>query len=132
MQTLLEAAPRTSRLVRALQAVVAVHVALVLLQAAFAGQMLSGSAWGHGLHAFTGWVVLLLVGMTQLVLAIAVRSSRRGPVWPAVASALLLGTELVQVWAGATRNLALHVPLAMAIFGFVVAVLLSMRHLGRP
>jgi hypothetical protein len=118
-------------LVRALQVVVGMHVAVVLAQAAFAGQMLSGNAWGAGLHALNGWVVIFLVGLTQLVLAILVRWSGRGPVWPAAASALLWGTEMVQMWAGSTRNLALHVPLAMAIFGWIVVVLVSMRRLGR-
>ena len=115
---------------RPLRAVVLLHAALILAQAAFAGQFLAGdSAWVrvHELNAG----IIHLVAFVQLVVAILVWRPGRGPGWPALASLALLLAEELQLGFGYARMLALHVPLGVAIFGLTVAMLVATRRLTR-
>jgi hypothetical protein len=117
------------RAARPLRAIVLLHAALVLTQAAFAGQFLAGAAWVR-LHELNAGIIHL-VALVQLVVAILVWRPGRGPGWPALTSLALLLAEELQMGFGYARVLALHVPLGVAIFGITVAMLVGTRHLTR-
>jgi hypothetical protein len=115
---------------RPLRVVVLLHTALILAQAAFAGQFLAGDgAWVRVHEANAG--IIHMVGFFQLVLAVLVWRPGRGPGWPALASLALLLAEELQLGFGYARILALHVPLGVAIFGLAVAILVGTRRLTR-
>ena len=115
---------------RPLRVVVLLHTALVLAQAAFAGQFLAGDgAWVRVHEANAG--IIQMAAFFQLVLAILVWRPGRGPGWPALASLALLLAEELQMGFGYARILALHVPLGVAIFGLTVAILVGTRSLTR-
>jgi hypothetical protein len=116
------------RFARPLRAIVLLHAALVLTQAALAGQFLSGHGAWLRVHE-TNAGVIQLVGLVQLVVAVLVWRPGRGPGWPALASLALLVAEEFQIGFGYARVLALHVPLGVAIFGLTVAMLVGT---GRP
>ena len=105
---------------RPLRVAVLLHAALILAQAAFAGQFLAGdAAWVRVHEANAG--IIQLTAFVQLVLAILVWRPGRGPGWPALASLALLLAEEFQMGFGYARLLALHVPLGVAIFGGTIA-----------
>jgi hypothetical protein len=109
--------------------VTAVQAALVFLQAALAGQFLNGNQAALSLHQANGEVIPLL---TILQLVVAARVWRRRRVaWPAGASALLLVAVVLQAVFGYSRQLAVHVPLGVAIFGTTLWLLLGTRRLVR-
>lgn len=118
------------RFTRPLRVAVGLNAALVLAQAAFAGQFLGGNQpllIAHQVNA----EIIPLVALAQLVLAVLVWRPGRGPGWPAVASALLLVAVVFQIALGWAGQLALHVPLGVAIFGLTAALLASTRPLAR-
>jgi hypothetical protein len=115
---------------RPLRVVVLLHAALILAQAAFAGQFLAGDgAWVRVHEANAG--IIQMVALFQLVLAILVWRPGRGPGWPALASLVLLLAEELQMGFGYARILGLHVPLGVAIFGGTIALLVGTRRLTR-
>jgi hypothetical protein len=115
---------------RPLRVVVLLHAALILAQAAFAGQFLGGDAGWVRVHEANAGIIHL-TAFVQLVLAILVWRPGRGPGWPALASLALLLAEELQLSFGYARMLALHVPLGVAIFGLTVAILVGTRRLTR-
>lgn len=115
---------------RPLRVVVLLHAALILAQAAFAGQFLGGDAGWVRVHEANAGIIQL-TAFVQLVLAILVWRPGRGPGWPALASLALLLVEELQLGFGYARMLALHVPLGVAIFGLTVAILVGTRRLTR-
>jgi hypothetical protein len=110
--------------------VVLLHAALILAQAAFAGQFLGGDGGWVRVHEANAGIIHL-TAFVQLVLAILVWRPGRGPGWPALASLALLLAEELQMGFGYARILALHVPLGVAIFGLTVAILVGTRRLTR-
>ena len=115
---------------RPLRVAVLLHAALILAQAAFAGQFLGGdAAWVRVHEANAG--IIQLTAFVQLILAILVWRPGRGPGWPALASLALLLAEELQMGFGYARLLGLHVPLGVAIFGTTVAMLVGTRRLTR-
>jgi hypothetical protein len=115
---------------RPLRVVVLLHAALILAQAAFAGQFLGGDAGWVRVHEANAGIIHL-TAFVQLVLAILVWRPGRGPGWPALASLALLLAEELQLGFGYARMLALHVPLGVAIFGFTIAILVGTGRLTR-
>jgi hypothetical protein len=77
-------------------------------------------------------VLLPLLALVQAVLAVLVWRPGRGPSWPAIASVGLLVAILLQIAMGQASQLAVHVPLGVAIFGLVGALLGRTRNLTRP
>lgn len=108
-----------------LRAVVAVHAALVLVQAALAGRYLSGDAGALTLHEANGTEVITVVAMAQIVAAVLVWRPGRGRAWPMAASVALLAAETAQITFGFSGLRALHVPLGVAISGVTVALLVG-------
>jgi hypothetical protein len=108
-----------------LRSVVAVQALLVFAQAALVGQFLSGNAAALEWHERNAELVQLL-SLVQLVAAI-VAWRRGGRAWPVPVSALLVLAVGIQVGAGYNRELALHVPLGVAILGFSVWLVAGLR-----
>jgi heme A synthase len=104
----------------------------VFAQAVFAGLFLDGGDAWRGWHATNGMLVLPLLALVQVVLAVLVWRRGRGPGWLTVASVGLLVALLVQNVMGMTSQVAVHVPLGLAIFGLIGTLLARARTLTRP
>ena len=74
-------------------------------------------------------LLLPLLALTQLVLAVLAWRTGRGPGWLPLASLTLLLAVVAQNLLGVSGQLVLHVPLGVAIFGLVGALLVRIRHL---
>ena len=111
------------------------HVVLGLLavavfaQAVLAGLFLDGGDAWRDWHAINGMLVLPLLALIQVVLAVLMWRRSRGPGWLAVASLGLLLALLVQSVLGMTGQVAVHVPLGVAVFGLVGTLLVRARAL---
>ena len=113
----------------ALRVVLRLLAVLVFAQAVFAGQFLDGNEAWRDWHASNGMLVIPLLALVEVVLAVLVWRSGRGPGWIALASVGLLLAILVQGGMGRTSRLAVHVPLGVAILGLVGVLLGRTRHL---
>jgi hypothetical protein len=115
---------------------VALHVALRLLallvfaQAVFAGLFLDGNAVWRQWHAVNGMLLIPLLALLAVVLAVVLWRSG-GPGWIALASLALLLAIIVQNTMGQSGQVAVHVPLGVAILGLVGALLGRTRNLAR-
>jgi hypothetical protein len=103
--------------------VLIVNVTAMLLQSLFAGKLLGGDAGSLLLHERTA-KVLVLLAVTQLMLAVYLRMRSNFPRWIPIASAGLLLAEVIEFAAGDLHKLAVHVPLGVAIFGGMLRQLL--------
>ena len=102
-----------------LRVVAGVHAVAICLQPLFAGIYLNGSTEGIRLHEPLG-LTLPLIGFIQLLVAtIWWRSG--GPAVAALVSLLIVVGEGVQITMGFTRQLAIHIPLGIALVGTTVA-----------
>ena len=113
----------------ALRVVLRLLAVLVFAQAVFAGQFLDGNEAWRDWHASNGMLVIPLLALVEVVLAVLVWRSGRGPGWIALASVGLLLAILVQGGMGRNSQLAVHVPLGVAILGLVGVLLARTRHL---
>jgi hypothetical protein len=116
---------RPPALLVALRLAATVNAAVVLGQAVLAGMILDGSDSAADAHRTNGQV-FLAVTLVQLVLAVLLWRPARGPGWPALASGVLLTAAATQYSAGEDRNLALHIPLGVTVFGIVVSVMVGL------
>jgi cytochrome bd-type quinol oxidase subunit 2 len=123
---------RRPALARAMRLVLWLLAVSVLAQAILAGLFLDGHDAWRDWHATSGMVLLPILALVQVVLAVLVWRSGRGPSWPAIASVGLLVAILLQIAMGQASQLAVHVPLGVAIFGLVGALLGRTRNLTRP
>ena len=113
-----EAARSSNRLLKSslLQSVLVLHVLGVIMQAALAGEFLSGADSAVRIHEVTGWTVAGL-GLLQIAIAAI---SKKIPLWFTIASVGTFLGEALQVGTGYGRFLNVHIPLAIIIFGLVV------------
>ena len=101
-----------------LRVLATVHALLVLSQPVSIGQYLSGLYDWLGVHAFGASMVILSAMLLSVVtIGYALTGGR---LWVAVVGPALFLSEGLQIGMGYQRNLALHVPLGVAI---VVATL---------
>jgi len=77
-------------------------------------------------------LALPLLALIQVVLAVLVWRRGRGPGWLPIASVGLLLAPLVQNVMGQTSQVAVHVPLGVAILGLIGTLLGRARTLTRP
>ena len=103
-------------------AVVLVHTAVVGAQPVLAGSYFAGDVDAIAVHGRTG-SVLPLLSVFQLVVAVLLVRPGRGPWWPVPLTLALFLAEGVQVGAGYSRTLAVHVPLGAGILAVLVALL---------
>ena len=120
------------RMVRAMRLVLWLLVVAVFAQAVLAGLFLDGGDAWRDWHATNGMLVLPLLALIQVVLAMLVWRRGQAPGWLALASVGLLVALLVQSVLGMTGQVAVHVPLGVAIFGLVGSLLVRTRALTRP
>lgn len=115
---------------RAFRGLAWIELTLVFGQALLAGQFLGGAdlVWLHGINAH----VLQLLSLAHLVIGVLLWRPGRGPGWPALAALVLLWLVSLQIGLGYVRQLGAHVPLGVALFGLLVALLAASRHLSRP
>lgn len=97
-----------------LRTVLTVHLLLVLAQPVLAGLFLTGNVAAIGVHGAVG---ILIASFELVVIGVAAGYvlRGRGPVWVlpvAVALPVATGT---QIHAGFARELALHIPLGVAV-----------------
>ncbi|MFF7728419.1 hypothetical protein [Streptomyces sp. NPDC008001] len=92
-----------------------------LAQAALAGLFVTGDLDLLTWHAANAGVLSALT-VVQTAAALVVWRAARGPLWPAAASAGLVGLVSVQQGLGEARVLAGHMPLGMAVFGCATAL----------
>jgi hypothetical protein len=123
---------RCSAIVRAMHVVLWLLAVAVFAQAVLAGLFLDGGDSWRDWHAINGMLVLPLLALAQVVLAVLVWRGGHGPGWLTVASVGLLVALLVQNVMGMTSQVAVHVPLGLAIFGLVATLLVRARTLTRP
>jgi cytochrome bd-type quinol oxidase subunit 2 len=120
-----------SGIARALQVVLRLLAALVFAQAVFAGLFLDGNDAWRDWHATNGMLLIPLLALVEVVLAVLVWRSGRGPGWIALASVGLLLAIGAQVALGYTDQVAVHVPLGVAILGLIGTLLGRTRNLRR-
>jgi cytochrome bd-type quinol oxidase subunit 2 len=123
---------RRSAILGAMQVVLWLLAVAVFAQAVFAGLFLDGGDAWRGWHATNGMLVLPLLALVQVVLAVLVWRRGRGPGWLTVASVGLLVALLVQNVMGMTSQVAVHVPLGVAIVGLIGTLLARARTMSRP
>jgi hypothetical protein len=99
--------------------VVLINLLLIFAQFGFAGQMLAGRSGAIAIHGFTG-VLLLFIALVQASLSILLKAKSIGPSWLVVANVGIIVAEVIEAVCGHFHYLALHVPLALAIFGGVM------------
>lgn len=93
---------------------------LAIAQPIMAGSYLSGNFDILDAHGLNGNVLLgttFLAGLAALGYVIV-----RGPVWPVPVLVVLWFAEGIQIGMGHTRNLAVHIPLGVAIVGTAAAL----------
>ncbi|HYZ84150.1 MAG TPA: hypothetical protein VE621_07090 [Bryobacteraceae bacterium] len=110
-------------LLKTLQLILIGTVAAMLAQAAFAGRLLIGDSESRLLHSVTA-KVLVWLAISQLVVVAALWRRSAAPRWLLAASVFLLLSEVLEYSAGELHNVALHVPLGVALFGAAIRQLL--------
>jgi hypothetical protein len=103
---------------------------LVFAQAVFAGLFLDGNAAWRQWHAVNGMLLIPLLALLAVVLAVLLWRSG-GPGWIGLASLALLLAIVVQNAMGQSGQVAVHVPLGVAILGLIGALLGRTRNLAR-
>jgi hypothetical protein len=93
-----------------------VNVAGMLLQSVLAGRILAGNGPALVFHERIAKLLVIMAGV-QLLVATYMRLRALCPLWVSLASAGLLLAELIEFAAGEMHNVALHIPLGVAIFG---------------
>ncbi|NAS21934.1 hypothetical protein GT755_09580 [Herbidospora sp. NEAU-GS84] len=91
------------------------HLAGVLGQALLAGLFVTGDADLLSWHESNAGITYSLL-LVQMVVAFLLWRRAR-VVWPLWATGGLVVAESAQIWVGMSRDLAVHFPLGMSIFG---------------
>jgi hypothetical protein len=116
----------------ALHLVLRLLALLVFAQAVFAGLFLDGNQAWRDWHAVNGMLLIPLLALLQVGLAVLLWRSGGGPAWIALAGLALLLAIVLQNAMGQTSQLAVHVPLGVAILGLVGTLLGRTRNLTPP
>jgi hypothetical protein len=127
------ARPTGSRpgIVVALRRVLRLLALLVFAQAVFAGLFLDGNAVWRQWHAVNGMLLIPLLALLAVALAVVLWRSG-GPGRIALASLALLLAIVAQSAMGQGGQVAVHVPLGVAILGLIGALLGRTRSLPPP
>jgi hypothetical protein len=109
----------TRAVLSVLRMVLLIHLLAVVAQATLAGMFLSGSGMALLLHEMTARG---LVGICLLQIAITVLLRVRGgcPAWVLISAIAILLAEMLETYSGYRGLLAVHVPLALGIFGGIM------------
>jgi len=101
-----------------LRLIAVLHAIAICVQPIAIGSYLNGSLTGLRIHEPVG-IALTFVGLGQLVVAIVYWRSGGHPAAP-VAAALIMSAEAVQAAMGFNKQLAIHIPLGIALIGSTV------------
>ncbi|MEV4257836.1 hypothetical protein AB0J52_32140 [Spirillospora sp. NPDC049652] len=100
---------------------------LILLQAILAGRFLSGGYGALSMHSANA-MFTILVGMVTVAAALLLWRPGGGPARPVGPAAVMLVLEIVQMFIGYGRVLAVHVPLGTALLvGAVTLIRLAFQ-----
>jgi len=106
----------------------------VLMEAVFAGAMLSGIGWARTAHSVNAGVVLASALIAGLVAVLTLRhvpqGLKLGLMLLALAGIVVLQAALGAVSAKGTNLLWIHIPLGVALFGFATRTATRARALG--
>jgi hypothetical protein len=106
-------------LLKGLRAILLVNLLVIFVQFSFVGLMIGGNDLAVNLHGATG-LLLILVMLIQMPLVVAMKMKAICPAWVVVANVGIIVAEVIETICGHFHNTALHVPLALAIFGGVM------------
>ena len=116
-----------------LRAVLTAHLLLVLAQPVLAGLFLTGDVDAIAVHGAVG---IAVAASEMVVIGVALGYVLRGggPVWVLAVTVLLPVAAGTQIHAGFTRELALHIPLGVAVVtaAVLLAVWVWTPSAGRP
>jgi hypothetical protein len=109
----------TKAVLSLLRVVLLIHLLAVITQGTLAGMFLSGSGTALSLHEMTARA---LMGICLLQIAITVLLRARGgcPAWLLISAIAILLAEVLETYSGYRGILAVHVPLALGIFGGIM------------
>ncbi|TCC10637.1 hypothetical protein [Kribbella soli] len=107
------------KVLNVLRATAGVHALAICLQPVVAGVYLNGSPAGLRMHEPIG-LALAFLGLGQLLLATAWWRTTGGRWTAPAASLLILAGEVVQIAMGYSRQMAIHVPLGIALVAATV------------
>ncbi|MFK4086768.1 hypothetical protein ACI2LF_21855 [Kribbella sp. NPDC020789] len=102
----------------ALRLVAVLHAVAICLQPIAIGIYLNGSTTGLQIHEPVG-TGLSLLGLGQLIVAIVYWRSGGHPVAPVIAL-LIMSAEVLQAVMGYSKQLAVHIPLGVALVGSTI------------
>lgn len=106
------------------------HTIAVAAQPMLAGAYLSGEVDAIDLHRGNALSVVFYLAAALVVAAVLNWRPGGGRGWPALAAAGLLSAETLQIVVGFERQLAVHIPLGVAIVTLSVLFTLSVLRLG--
>lgn len=120
---------RKNNLRTVLIAIAGLHAALVLLQGVFAGNSMAGDDAAMRIHQVIGTQVLYPVAIGQAILGgVLWRRKELSVAYPLLSVVVVLA-EGAQIGFGFTDQVAIHVPLGVALFGATIALLMmSYKH----
>lgn len=95
-----------------------------LLQPVSAGLFVTGEVGYLDLHSL-GHLVILGMVVVQVIVAILAWRPGRAPGWPIWTSVALFLVVEMQAGFGYTRDLSLHIPGGVLVFGLMIAVLIG-------
>jgi hypothetical protein len=103
----------------------------VLMEALFAGAMLSGVSWARAAHAVTAAIVIVGSLAAGLVCVITLRrishGLKLGRTLLALTAALILQAAVGALSAKGANLLWIHIPLGVALFGFAMRAAAAVR-----
>ncbi|MDD9375773.1 hypothetical protein M8Z33_03605 [Streptomyces sp. ZAF1911] len=105
--------------IAAVRALATLFAAGVIAQAALAGRFVTGDVNLLKVHGALGGA-LILVPMLSVPAALSLWWFGRGPLWYVAFPLGLFALTGAQIGAGHGRNLALHIPLGVSLFGLTV------------
>lgn len=118
--TAIEADHKSSRALGITRVLSGVTAAMVLVQGASAGSRLSGLAGALEFHRLGADALSLLSIAVVVAAAVAARHLK----WPLIVAILGFLAIGMQVGMGFERQMQIHLPLGVALFGFYVALTL--------
>jgi hypothetical protein len=109
----------TKGILRLLRGVLLIHLLAVIAQATLAGKFLSGSATALSWHEMTARAVAAIC-LLQIAATVPLRVRSGCPTWMLTSAIAILLAEVLETYSGYRGILAVHVPLAMGIFGGIM------------
>lgn len=124
--------PQSKNLGTALKGIAALHAVLVLVLAVLAGTFLAGDDAAIRLHQVIGTSVLYPVAIGQAILGTVLWRRKQLSVGYPLLCLVVVLTEGAQIGLGFTGQVAVHVPLGVALFGATTALVLMSHRPAEP